>query len=239
MEQQRSRSIALHQLLDDGDLVGGQNDLRRDLVLRAGLQGVCGQKGVLSEQHQGDLVQILDGDRPRTRKGMLPGEIEADFGDGDLVGAKGGGHGGPGGQERDVQVPVQDPLIIRDASVFHHADLRLRVLAVELPHDGGKMQGGAGGGEPEVDHLVGLAQKLHAAVEGVRLLQQQIRLIEKLLALLGQDQALVLPEKQREPEFPFQLLDRMGQSRLGDVQLLGRPGQIAVLADRLKIPQLE
>ena len=72
----------------------------------------------------------------------------------------------------------------------------------------------------------------------VQALQHRARVRQERLAGLGQRHVALHAVEQRRAELGLQLADLLADRRLGDVQLLGRAGEVQMAAHRLEVGEL-
>ncbi|MNV11132.1 hypothetical protein D3C71_1016840 [compost metagenome] len=103
------------------------------------------------------------------------------------------------------------------AFVFHHADFHVGVGALEAGEQIRQVVTGHQAGHAD-DQLPGnlVGALLQAALGVIHGGQDQVRLTQELMPLVGQGHALGVAAEQADADFLLQLLDRQGQGRLGN-----------------------
>ncbi|MCY1442277.1 hypothetical protein D9M71_586410 [compost metagenome] len=123
--------------------------------------------------------------------------------------------------------------------VFHHAGLHVGVGALEAVDQVGQIIAGHQAGHAygqAAGNLVGAL--LQAALGVLHGGQDQVRLAQELVALVGQGHALGVAVEQAHADFLFQLLDGQGQGRLRDEHRLRGSGDRAGLGDGDEVADL-
>ena len=142
-------------------------------------------------------------------------------------------------QHAHIDLAADQQMLDVRALILHHADFHIGVGALEAGEQVGQVITGhqAGHADDQLPgHLVGaLLQAALGVVDGG---QDQVRLAQELMALVGQGHALGVAVEQVDADFLFQLLDRQGQGRLrnkrglrsgGDRTGLGHGDEVADL----------
>lgn len=123
--------------------------------------------------------------------------------------------------------------------ILHHADFHVGVGTLEARQQIGQVIAGHQAGHADdqlARHLVGaLLQAALGVIDGG---EDQVRLAQELMALVGEGHALGMPVEQVDADFLFQLLDGEGQCRLGNKRGLRGGGDRAGLGHGDKVPDL-
>ena len=151
------------------------------------------------------------------------------------------GAGGAHGDDAvaDVDLAAHQQVLDVRALVLHHAGLHVGEGALEAVDQVGQVIARHQAGHPDgqaAGHLVGAL--LQAALGVLHGGQDQVRLAQELVALVGQGHALGVAVEQAHADLFFQLLDGQRQGRLGNEHRLGSGGDRAGLGDGDEVADL-
>ncbi|MNN42455.1 hypothetical protein D3C81_1566360 [compost metagenome] len=133
-------------------------------------------------------------------------------------------------QHADVDFAGHQQVLYIRTLILHHARLHVGVGALEAGDQVGQVIAGDQAGHADgqaAGNLVGAL--LQAALGVLHGGQDQMRLAQELVALVGQGHALGVAVEQAHADFLFQLLDGQGQGRLRDEHRLRGGGDRAGL----------